>query len=252
MAMVCTPGAELAVHQKTVMACRVTPEPLVQQADGRMEGQAWGTLTRDWLALSDGLREARGTHVAMESPGASWKPVDNLLEGIGPVLLANAAQVKHGPGHKTDRADARWLAQRMRHGLVPASVLPPAEQRDRWDLTRDRTKLGQERRQAANHGQGVLERATIQLVSVAALAQGHLRSKLSVLEPALTGVGRDHHRRWVAMPLAPNAFLEEQLEVLSADSPRSVPPRRRRHWRPRLGQPWPWAAPRSRPTLRPL
>ena len=49
--------AGLDVHQKTVMACRVTPDPTGQQADGIMELQAFGTMTRDLLALSDWLAE---------------------------------------------------------------------------------------------------------------------------------------------------------------------------------------------------
>jgi hypothetical protein len=39
--------AGLDVHQKTVMACRVTPDPTGQQADGIMEVKEFGTLTRD-------------------------------------------------------------------------------------------------------------------------------------------------------------------------------------------------------------
>jgi transposase len=233
----------LDVHQKTVMACRVTPDPLGQQADGLMEVQEFGTLTRDLLALSDWLSEAGVTYVAMESTGEYWTPVDNLLEGTGTVFLVNAAHVKNVPGRKTDRADARWLAKLMRHGLLQASFIPPAEQRDLRDLTRYRTKLVQERSREVNRVQGVLERANIKLASVASdimgvsgrailaallegrtdpatmaeLAKGRLRRKLPVLEQALTGVVRDHHRRLVAMQLAHIDFLEEQLDTLSAD-----------------------------------
>jgi transposase len=61
----------------------------------------------------------------MERTGASWTPVDNLREGTCPVLVVHAAQVKHGPGRTTDRADARWLANLRRYGVLPASVSPP-------------------------------------------------------------------------------------------------------------------------------
>ncbi|HEX2325082.1 MAG TPA: hypothetical protein VHQ00_06760 [Chloroflexota bacterium] len=98
------------------MACRVTPDPLGQQADGRMEGRAFGTRTRDWLALSDGVTAAGSTPVALESSGASWTPVDTRREGPCPVFLVNAAPVKTVPGRQTDRADARGRAQRMRDG----------------------------------------------------------------------------------------------------------------------------------------
>ena len=159
--------AGLDVHKKTVMACRVRPDPTGRQADGLMELQEFGTMTRDLLALSDWLAEAGITHVAMESTGEYWRPVYNLLEGSFTVFLVNAAHVKQVPGRKTDKADARWLAKLMRYGLLQASFIPPQGQRDLRDLTRYRTKLVQERSREVNRVQGVLERANIQLASVA-------------------------------------------------------------------------------------
>jgi transposase len=243
MDVVFTHCAGLDVHKKTVMACRVTPDPTGPQADGLLEVKEFGTLTRDLLALSDWLSEAGVTHVAMESTGEYWKPVYNLLEGDMTVFLVNAAHVKNVPGRKTDRADARWLAKLMRHGLLQASFIPPVEQRDLRDLTRYRTKLVQERTREVNRVQGVLERANIKLASVASdimgvsgrailaaliegradpatmaeLAKGRLRSKIPVLEQALTGLVRAHHRQLLALQLAHIDFLDEQIETLSAD-----------------------------------
>ena len=240
MDVVFTPCAGLDGHKKTVMACRVTPDPMGPQVEGIMEVREFGTRTRDLLAWSDWLTEAGITHVAMESTGAYWTPVYQLLEGTCTVFLVNAAHVKNVPGRKTDRADARWLATRRRYGWRQASVIPPLEQRDRRDLTRYRTKVVQERTRQINRGPGVLERATIQLASVAtdlmgvsgraiwaalidgradpatmaALAKGRLRSKMPVLEQALTGLVRDHHRRLLALQVAPIDFLDEPLEAL--------------------------------------
>jgi len=240
MDVVFTPGAGLDGHKKTVMACRVTPDPMGQQVEGIMEVREFGTRTRDLLAWSDWLTEAGITHVAMESTGEYWTPVYHLLEGTCTVFLVNAAHVKNVPGRKTDRADARWLAKLMRYGWRQASVIPPLEQRDLRDLTRYRTKVVQERTRQINRGQGVLERATIQLASVATdlmgvsgrailaalidgradpatmaeLAKGRLRSKMPVLEQALTGLVRDHHRRLLALQVAPIDFLDEPLEAL--------------------------------------
>ncbi len=241
MDVVFTPGAGLDGHKKTVMACRVTPDPMGPQVEGIMEVREFGTRTRDLLAWSDWLTEAGITHVAMESTGEYWTPVYHLLEGTCTVFLVNAAHVKNVPGRKTDRADARWLAKLMRYGWRQASVIPPLEQRDRRDLTRYRTKVVQERTREINRGPGVLERATIQLASVATdlmgvsgraiwaalidgradpatmaeLAKGRLRSKMPVLEQALTGLVRDHHRRLLALQVAPIDFLDEPLEALS-------------------------------------
>jgi len=261
MEVIFTYCAGLDVHKKTVMACRVTPDPTGQQVDGLMELQEFGTMTVDLLALSDWLAAAGITHVAMESTGEYWKPLYNILEGDFTVFLVNAAHVKQVPGRKTDKADARWLAKLMRYGLLQASFIPPIEQRDLRDLTRYRTKLVQERSREVNRVQGVLERANIKLAAVATdimgvsarailaalvegradpatmaeLAKRRMRSKIPLLEQALTGLVRDHHRQLLAMQLAHIDFLDEQIEALSAeimrrlaalrgDEPPSVPP----------------------------
>jgi len=208
-----------------------------------MEVQQFGTLPRDLLALADWLTAAGITHVAIESTGEYWKPVFNLLEGHVTVFLVNAAHVKNVPGRKTDKADARWLAKLMRYGLLQASFIPPAGHRDLRDLARYRTKLVQERSREVNRVQGVLERANIKLASVAsdimgvsaramlesliagrtdpatmaALARGRLRSKMPLLEQALTGVVRPHHQRLLAIQLAHIDFLDEQIETLSTE-----------------------------------
>ena len=140
-------------------------------------------------------------------------------------FLVHAAHGKNVPGRKTDKAEARWLAKLMRDGLLQASVLPPAGQRDLRDLTRYRTKFVQERSREVHRGHGGLERAKIQLAAVAtdsmgvsgrarlealmagraepatiaAWARGRRRSKIPLLEQALTGVVRAHHRRLLAM-----------------------------------------------------
>ena len=139
MDVIFTHGAGLDVHKQSVTACRISPDPTGQQADGLVQLKAFGTMTVDLLALSDWLTEARITHVAMESTGESWKPVLNLWEGNGQVVLVHAAHVEAVPGRKMEKADARWLAKLMRYGLLQASFIPSPGQRDLRDLTRYRT-----------------------------------------------------------------------------------------------------------------
>jgi transposase len=67
-------------------------------------------MTNDILALADWLKEGSVTHVAMESTGAYWKPVFNILESEFEVILVNARHIKHVPGRKTDVKDAEWIA----------------------------------------------------------------------------------------------------------------------------------------------
>ena len=136
----------------------------------------------------------------------------------------------------------------MRYGLLQASFIPPQGQRDLRDLTRYRTKLVQERSREVNRVQGVLERANIKLAAVATdimgvsgrailaallagradpatmaeLAKGRMRTKIPLLEQALTGLMRDHHRRLLALQLAHIDFLDEQLDTLNTDITRGL------------------------------
>ena len=83
------------------------------------------------------------------------------------VFLVNAAHVKQAPGRKIDQADARWLAQLMRYGLLQASFIPPQGHRELRELTHDRTELVQEPSRAVPRVQCVLERANIKPAAVA-------------------------------------------------------------------------------------
>ena len=79
--------AGLDVHKKSITACRIVPDPTGQEAEGRAERRTFGTMTRALRALAAWLAAASSTHVALESTGESWKPVDNLLAGTLTVFL---------------------------------------------------------------------------------------------------------------------------------------------------------------------
>src|SRR5207245_3336961 len=102
----------------------------------------------------------------MESTGSFWKPIFNILEGHLEVLVVNAQHLKAVPGRKTDVHDAEWLADLLQHGLLRASYIPSAAQRQVRELTRTRTRLVQQRSQTINRLQKVLEDSNIKLASV--------------------------------------------------------------------------------------
>jgi transposase len=232
--------AGLDVHKKTVVACRRWSE---KGEEAKSEVRTFGTTTPELLELMDWLSERAVTTVAMESTGEYWKPVFNLLEGNVEVMLVNAQHVKQVPGRKTDVKDAEWLAELLSYGLLKASFIPPQPQRDLRDLTRYRVNLVQERARVVNRLQKVLEHANIKLASVATdvlgvsgrqmlaalvggeadpatmaeLAKGRLRNKMEMLEKALTGVVRPHHRFMLAQHLAHIDFLDEQIAEVSEE-----------------------------------
>jgi transposase len=217
MEVVYTHCAGLDVHKKTVVATVITPE---RQGGVFKETRTFGTMTADLLALSDWLQGVAITHVAMESTGEYWRPVFNILEGNFDVWLVNAQHMHAVPGRKTDVKDSEWLADLLRHGLVRASFIPPAPQRDLRDLTRHRSNFVRSRTNVINRVHKTLEGANIKLASVATdimgvsgrailaalieghrdpatmaeLAKGRLRNKREELKKALEGRVKVHHR----------------------------------------------------------
>jgi len=57
---------------------------------------------------------------------------------------------------------------------------------------------------------------------MAELAKRRLRSRIPLLEQALTGLVREHHRRWLAIPWAPMDFLDEPIEALRGELTRCL------------------------------
>lgn len=177
----------LDVHKKTVVACLICSGKC-----GRTDRQirTFGTATADLLELAEWLHAEKCTHVAMESTGVYWKPIYNLLEGDLQVLVVNAHHLKTVPGRKTDVRDAEWIADLLRHGLLRASFIPPAPQRELRDLTRYRTSLVMDRSRILNRIQKLLEDANIKLGDVVSDITGV--SARSMLEALIAGVSDAH------------------------------------------------------------
>ena len=161
--------------------------------------------------------------------------------GVVEVLVGNAREMRPRPGHTTDPADARWIAELLAHGLIRPSFVPPPETRALRDLTRTRVGLVQTRTQAKKRVQKVLEDSNIKLASVvsdvfgksgrqmlqallegernaqklASMALGRLRRKLPELELALAGQFTEHHGRLIALSLELIDLLERQIAALN-------------------------------------
>jgi transposase len=226
----------LDVHQKTVVACLITPE-------GK-EIRTFKTMTSDLLQLADWLVTKGVTHVAMESTGVYWHPVYNVLEALDITLLVmNAQHIKAVPGRKTDVKDAEWIADLLRHGLVVGSFIPKREERELRELVRYRRSLIRQRVQVVNRIQKVLEGANIKLSSVASnimgasgramleaisngvddpqvlaqYAKGRLKEKRSELEEALNGLVGPHQRTMLQSQLRTIEFFDEEISRMDEE-----------------------------------
>jgi transposase len=235
---VVSPGCcGIDVHQAPRTAClrRVGAEGQRTQ-----EVREFGTTSNDLLALSDWLIAQDCPVVAMESTGVYWTPLSHVLAGVLEVFVGNAADMQRRPGKKTDKADARWIAALLAHGLIRPSFLPPPTIRALRELTRTRVALIQTRPQAKNRGQAGLEDTNLKLASVvsdvfgksgrrmraaliggardpqklAALALGTLRRQLPPLELALTGQFTEPHARLMQGALERIDLLDRQVAEL--------------------------------------
>ncbi len=63
----------------------------------------------------------------MESTGKYWIPIYNILEPTCKIVLAHPKYVKAIRGKKTDKKDAKWIADIFKHDLVSGSFIPPAD-----------------------------------------------------------------------------------------------------------------------------
>ena len=232
--------AGIDVHKRTVVACRIV---LTDDGEWLRETRTYGTTSEELLRLSDWLAAGECTHVGLESTGEFWKPVFNILEGSFDVWLLNAQRVRAVPGRKTDVRDAEWIAELLRHGLVQPSFIPPRQQRELRELTRQRTNFVRERATLVNRVQKVLESTNLKLTAVvsnvagvsgrailaalldgeedvtvlADLAKGKLRKKRDQLERALSGRLQPHHRFLLTELLAQIDGLDETIARFDAE-----------------------------------
>lgn len=153
----------LDVHFAFVAACLIIP----------WQGKRLKILEATFETNREGLRRLRGwltehgcEAVGMEATGVYWMPVYAALEGAGFELeVANPLQIKTLRGQKTDRKDARWIAEQVRHGRIKRSFVPPPEFRDARKLARCRRQLIQGRSTISNEIQRTLAESGITLAA---------------------------------------------------------------------------------------
>jgi transposase len=138
MEVIHTACAGLDVHKETIVACRLVGSPGGSVARTL---ETFGTQPADLARLATWLTHAGVTAVALESTGELWKPVYFALEPTFTLLLLNPAHIKALRGRKTDRKDAEWIADLLRHGLVRSSFVARPAERELRALVRERANF---------------------------------------------------------------------------------------------------------------
>lgn len=199
------------VHKTFVAACIASTS---KQGVTTYKSHRFSTFTKGLKELLQWLLESNCRDVCMESTGKYWIPVYNVLEKDCSIVLAHPKYVKAIRGKKTDKKDAKWIADLFKHDLVAGSFMPPADIRQLRDLMRYRFKLTCFQSSEKNRLQNCLTVSNIQLGSVVSdtfgkssqrildkilenpldtsfdilpLIHGSLRNKLSELELAVDG-----------------------------------------------------------------
>ena len=151
------------VHKTFVVAC------VAKTNDKNVttyQSKRFSTFSKGLRELSEWLSSNSCKEVCMESTGKYWIPVFNILETTCNVCLAHPKYVKAIRGKKTDKKDAKWIADLFKHDLVNASFMPPPEIRQLRDLCRYRTKLTYMQSSEKRRTQDCLTVSNIQLASV--------------------------------------------------------------------------------------
>jgi len=151
------------VHKKFIVACIASTD---DKGVTTYKSKRFSTFTKGLRELSEWLHSNSCTDVCMESTGKYWIPVYNILEATCKITLAHPKYVKAIRGKKTDKKDAKWIADLFKHDLVAASFMPPLPIRQLRDLMRYRFKLTNFCSSEKNRIQNCLTVSNIQLANV--------------------------------------------------------------------------------------
>jgi transposase len=168
------------VHNKFILAT-------ILSSDGLKLQNRFETSLEELLKFKDWLEENGCHKVAVESTGNYWLPIYHVLEGSVNFILANAYQIKHIPGRKTDALDSEWIAEICLKNLISPSRIFCRDHRELRSLTRTRESLIKVRTKIKNKVTHELEAACIKLSSVLSDVFG--KSGRHIVDGLLNGMG---------------------------------------------------------------
>jgi len=168
------------VHKKFIVACIASTN---DKGVSTYKSGRFSTFTKGLRELSEWLHSNSCKDVCMESTGKYWIPVFNILEATCKITLAHPKYVKAIRGKKTDKKDAKWIADLFKHDLVNGSFMPPLAIRQLRDLMRYRVKLINLKSSEKNRTQNCLTVSNIQLANV--LSDTFGKSSMAIIERIL-------------------------------------------------------------------
>lgn len=110
----------LDVHKDSVYLC-------ILSEDGELIEKVFGVLTFQLHQMRDLLLAHHVEKVSMESASVYWIPIWRILAPHFHLQLVNPYFIKQLPGHKSDVADAQWIAECTMKNLISSSFVPPED-----------------------------------------------------------------------------------------------------------------------------
>ena len=163
------------VHKTFVVACIASTN---YKGVTVYKSHRFSTYTKGLKEMLQWLSDSDCKDVCMESTGKYWIPVFNVLENSCNIVLAHPKYVKAIRGKKTDKKDAKWIADLFKHDLVAGSFMPPSDIRQLRDLMRYRFKLTCFMSSEKNRLQNCLTVSNIQLGNVVSDTFGKSSQKI--------------------------------------------------------------------------
>jgi len=174
----------LDVHKSFVYACVAATD---DKGVTTYKSHRFSTFTGGLRDLASWLASHNCNDVCMESTGKYWIPVYNILESTCNIVLAHPKYVKAIRGKKTDKKDAKWIADIFKHDLVSGSFIPPYDIRQLRDLVRYRNKLTSFNTGEKNRTQNCLTVSNIKLDDV--FSDVFSKSASAIIEKLLSNQG---------------------------------------------------------------
>lgn len=237
----------LDVHRSNIAACLIKTAP-----SGALEREhrVFSTTLQDLHHLGDWLRENVCEVVGMEATGSFWQPVYRELEGTMRVVVGNPQHIKAIRGRKTDKADAGWIAGKVREDGIPGSFAPQPEIRELRGIGRLHQNLVNDRSRIRNEMMRLLASAGIPLSSVVtdlfgvsgmailrrlaegatawsdlhAMVRGKIRLKLDALRLALESPLSEAQRWELKLQLERLDRIDDEIEDAEQELERRIHP----------------------------
>ena len=146
----------LDVHKDSVYLC-------ILSEDGELIEKVFGVLTFQLHQMRDLLLAHHVEKVSMESTSVYWIPIWRILAPHFHLQLVNPYFIKQLPGHKSDVADAQWIAECTMKNLISSSFVPPEDIQQLRQYDRRIFDLDEEIARKLSKLDAVMQRCNIRL-----------------------------------------------------------------------------------------